>query len=565
MNRAYLYILVVAILFSACGKEKAERSSSDEDVLAHIEDLSVSEAHFKAAFKKYYYQTGQGIPINSKTRFEVLKHELDRYSVVKFAQDRNWHTTQIAQHEKEIIRRKVLVEEYERRILHEKVGVTEEDMKTLFKRFNTRVKASHIYAPTKREIDSLYNLLQDGYSWERMASEVFSDPRLSDNGGNLGYFSVDEMDPAFENVAFKLPLNTISPPVKTTQGWSIVKVTDKVSKPILTKNQFANKKHQIYQYALKRNREMATRRDIQDKAEAFDIPDQLLREMWAAVKADKGEFQKEVVEGDQLRINLESIDDPTLTDYADFTFTAQDFLREAYYTSAKRRSKIRNFHDFRMFVEGLVYRSYCIDRIQESPKMDQDFVESSVKETFYDYLNRRFKDHLYEVTEVPEEKIRDKYEKDPDSYEKPLELNIIQIVTENKEKADAAYSALQNNIATDRIIAQYAANDPYVDNGNLGFVPITKFGNLRRDLADLQKGDLFGPQKMQSKEMYVVIKCLGRKESRPMSYEEAKPEIRDVLMSSAIKRKRSELISETKQKYNAQIFKEKLETVPVKL
>lgn len=53
-----------------------------------------------------------------------------------------------------------------------------------------------------------------GESFEALAEEVFTNPYLANNGGDIGEFTVDEMDIAFENAAFALNVGDVSAPVK---------------------------------------------------------------------------------------------------------------------------------------------------------------------------------------------------------------------------------------------------------------------------------------------------------------------------------------------------------------
>jgi peptidyl-prolyl cis-trans isomerase C len=73
--------------------------------------------------------------------------------------------------------------------------------------------------------------LNKGEDFTKVATEVTEDPSGKANGGDLGYFSKDQMVPEFADVAFKLDKGKISEPVKTQFGWHVIKVEDKRQKP----------------------------------------------------------------------------------------------------------------------------------------------------------------------------------------------------------------------------------------------------------------------------------------------------------------------------------------------
>lgn len=66
------------------------------------------------------------------------------------------------------------------------------------------------------------------------------------------------MDPAFEDVAFRLRPGEISPPVRTAYGYSIIQVTDRFTRPILTETEFAQKRPLLERYLCYR-KQQATR------------------------------------------------------------------------------------------------------------------------------------------------------------------------------------------------------------------------------------------------------------------------------------------------------------------
>lgn len=88
------------------------------------------------------------------------------------------------------------------------------------------VKASHILVDTKVQADIIKSKLDNGESFEKLASEYSKCPS-GKNGGDLGYFGRGQMVREFEYAAFSLPVGQVSDPVHTQFGWHIIKVYDR--------------------------------------------------------------------------------------------------------------------------------------------------------------------------------------------------------------------------------------------------------------------------------------------------------------------------------------------------
>jgi peptidyl-prolyl cis-trans isomerase C len=110
------------------------------------------------------------------------------------------------------------------------------------------VHARHILVPTEDEAKAVLAQLKGGADFATLAKEKSKDPGAAD-GGDLGYFTKDQMVPEFAEVAFKLDKGQLSDPVKTQFGWHIIKVEDKRIKPTPT---FDQVKPQIENYVAHR-------------------------------------------------------------------------------------------------------------------------------------------------------------------------------------------------------------------------------------------------------------------------------------------------------------------------
>jgi peptidyl-prolyl cis-trans isomerase C len=90
------------------------------------------------------------------------------------------------------------------------------------------VKARHILLPTEEEAKAVIVQLKGGADFAKLAGEKTTDPAGKASGGDLGYFTKDEMVPEFADAAFKLKNGEYTEtPVKSQFGWHVIKVEDR--------------------------------------------------------------------------------------------------------------------------------------------------------------------------------------------------------------------------------------------------------------------------------------------------------------------------------------------------
>lgn len=116
---------------------------------------------------------------------------------------------------------------------HLKNYITEQKLKEYYEKHKQdfvqdKAKASHILVKTKDEALEIIQNLKAGEDFEKLAKEKSVGPSSKD-GGNLGWFSKEEMVPEFSDAAFDLKIGEFSKqPVQTQFGWHIILLKDKV-------------------------------------------------------------------------------------------------------------------------------------------------------------------------------------------------------------------------------------------------------------------------------------------------------------------------------------------------
>ncbi|HEV1999611.1 MAG TPA: peptidylprolyl isomerase [Xanthobacteraceae bacterium] len=135
-----------------------------------------------------------------------------------------------------------------------KGAVTEEAMRKLYEESVSKltpeeeVRARHILVDSEDKTKEVIAKLKAGGDFAALAKEYSKDPGAAE-GGDLGYFTKDQMVAEFAEAAFKMKPGDISDPVKTQFGWHVIKLEDRRQKPVPP---FEQVKDQIEQFLVRK-------------------------------------------------------------------------------------------------------------------------------------------------------------------------------------------------------------------------------------------------------------------------------------------------------------------------
>jgi parvulin-like peptidyl-prolyl isomerase len=91
-----------------------------------------------------------------------------------------------------------------------------------------QVRAAHILLPTREEAEAARaRVTEGGEDFAIVARELSTDEASAANGGELGWFTREEMVAPFAEAAFALEPGAISEPVETEFGWHVIQVLER--------------------------------------------------------------------------------------------------------------------------------------------------------------------------------------------------------------------------------------------------------------------------------------------------------------------------------------------------
>jgi peptidyl-prolyl cis-trans isomerase C len=221
-------------------------------VLAKVDGVEIRQSDLTLAEEDLGQNLPPGLQGDAKREY-LISYLADILLVAKAAENRKVGDQKDFKTRVAYVRNKLLMQT----LLESeaKAAVTENALKSVYddaiKQMSNdqEVRARHILVPTEAEAKAVLVELNKGTDFAELARQKSKDPGAASQGGDLGYFTKDQMVPEFAEVAFKLDKGKLSDPVKTQFGWHIIKVEDKRKK---APPEFAQVKEQVETYVMRK-------------------------------------------------------------------------------------------------------------------------------------------------------------------------------------------------------------------------------------------------------------------------------------------------------------------------
>jgi peptidyl-prolyl cis-trans isomerase C len=203
-------------------------ASADDKVLAKVNGSEIRQSDVALAEEELGPSLAQMDPATKDQN--VLAFLIDMKVVAKAAEDKKIEDTDDFKKRMAFTKNRLLMDSL---LASEgKAATTDEAMKKVYddaaKQISgeQEVHARHILVDTEAKAKEIKAELDKGADFAELAKKESKDPGASD-GGDLGFFTKDQMVPEFSAVAFSLEPGKISDPVKSQFGWHIIKVEEK--------------------------------------------------------------------------------------------------------------------------------------------------------------------------------------------------------------------------------------------------------------------------------------------------------------------------------------------------
>ena len=230
MSRLFQVITAVALVFAFCVASQAH--AEEAGVAAVVNGSKIMKKDVTEALNALPVKGEEKAALYTMVLDQVINEKLLDIETAKAKLDQ----TDDFKARLELARSQILKQMYLERFLKDKIS--DSRVNAEYEKFRSEnkgkqeVRASHILLPSEEEAKKVIADLDAGAKFEDLAKKRSSGP-TAQNGGDLGYFTKEDVVPAFANVAFDLKPGTYNKtPVKTEFGWHVIKVEDKRSRKV---------------------------------------------------------------------------------------------------------------------------------------------------------------------------------------------------------------------------------------------------------------------------------------------------------------------------------------------
>ncbi|MCX8069264.1 MAG: peptidyl-prolyl cis-trans isomerase [Thermodesulfovibrionales bacterium] len=251
-----LVMSLCCLLFISC--KKADMAGGD--YVVKIDNQRITEKDLQKEFEtlpdmaKQFFSGPDGA---EKFADELVKKEVLYIEAVKRGYDKKEDFQKKVEEFKKLNLINQLLEEEMKKITQP----TDADLKDYYEKhknefmISNQVRLSQIVVKDEAKAREVFERLQKGEDFAKVAKEMSVDKNSAKSGGDLGYFKRGELNKELDNIAFRLKKDEISNPIPLKDGIHFIKVTDTKGtiqefekvKPFISQKTFAEKQRTTFE------------------------------------------------------------------------------------------------------------------------------------------------------------------------------------------------------------------------------------------------------------------------------------------------------------------------------
>ena len=461
----------------------------------------------------------------------------------------------------------------------DKVIISDSDNNNGISKFGMTLEVGFFTSNDSSALSDFYNQLKRTVDYDSIIT-LKSDSVIKFEKGEIIFGKLK--DENLENDIFNLDVNEYTPPFKYDAGWAIIKLENRINKPIDLndqkiindiKNAIRNRRIEKKYFEYIKEIFGTINIKVDEKSISLlanEIINQLNKKSFntetdslkiKSISFDDNDFisiRKELGK-DNLNLELFSYKNNKATIFSFLAYIAFNGLsfnqNDSIYIIHKLNSELKEFIRQQVLtIEGII-----------SGQTNSKEYLNDVQMWKEDYLAQMLKNSYLDSLKVTEEELYNFYSKDFVSAKNIQLINLLLVTVNNLDEISGIINRIQNGKSFKVIAQEYGKTDILVNsNGETGLKPFFLFDEIGRIALNLNKNEIYGP--IRRNNGYSIFQLIEKKEmndSIQIPFEQIKDRIRNQIknqkFNNILTRKSLEFI----KKRPVKIFENTLKEIDV--
>jgi parvulin-like peptidyl-prolyl isomerase len=569
----YSFFLLVICTFVVAGQ-----SNQNDDIVAKIGNKVITAKELKERF-----ELTPRIKQKGRQGIDEVKEDL-LYSIVAEklwaleAENQGLDTTDIMRYTFPALEKMYIRDALYSKEIKNKIDIDPGKYTTGQKRSAYNVLTKFFHSLDKNEIDSLYHILQAGFTFDSLFNA------FPQNSGNFYEVQYGKMEEFVEDSIYNTKIGSYTSPVKSPEGWYIFKI-DTIRQNFYTDESLIN------------TRDMNIRKTVEARATS-DVYGEFYSGFFKDLTVNTdGElfwsFSNQVIKSIIYNSGISQEDEKAAGRIAigekDFTQMLEelgpDTLNMTFIKFPQNPVSLKEFmHDF--FFEGFytvstnpdVIRAQLNSRVRyfiEREFLTREAInlrlDKQADVEFYrdmwrnNYMGTLYKRKLLNEVQVSDEEAFNVYSQNNESIIYPKRVNILEILTDSLEVIEEVFNKLDKGGDFRTLAKKHTKRSSMKERGGeFGLFPTTSFGEIGRIAGEMEVGEIYGP--LKTGEGYSIFKLIDKTEVEnnvPESFGEIKNELKNQIAANKLREKFIDRTAELAVKYGVNIDSNALKSINV--
>ncbi|MFZ5519027.1 MAG: peptidylprolyl isomerase [Candidatus Zhuqueibacterota bacterium] len=551
MQRLAACTVMAMLLMLACQR------SSEKNTLATVGEHRISVDEF---IEDYELSPRPGIVSRtSETRRIHLDKMIENYLLAEYGLQHHYDSDPRIINQIRAVSKTILVQQLYRTRVAQNAAVTEADLRDAFLKSRAKIRARHLFVKTRQQADSLLKLLHQGATFQQLSKDLFRDSTLARNGGDIGYFSFGDMDEAFEEAAYQLAVGEISRPVATKWGFHLIQVEDRISSPIVTENEFQQRRQSLERIVVKRKQEALARDYVKEfmtpkqvvaKAEAINF---LVRAARRIKKATDSRLPSELplISDEEVRSvqhEIENHSQDVLVEFEGGSWTIQQFFEKMAETLPQDRPDLASHLSFAEELAVMVRNDFLAEEARRLGLEEQPWAAGQLAQEKAKLLANLVRLDLVESIRISDDELVSQYHQFAEKYSSPAKYRIKEIVVAGLDEAQKIYQKLLTGADFSSLVQQHSIREQSARNGGeLGAISRIENPDLVHHIEKVNVGQFTAPIAFGGQ--YRIFQLVEKVLPQRIAFEHVQSQVRQDIWNDKIRVATDGIVQPMREKF----------------